>query len=138
MNDPVVRRWALTTTPIGTQPLILATYWTHAAAHRARNHLTARATTQAYRTPNYTVTPMDHARYRDRANAIATALHRGPRSTAGIAHRTTMTDHTIGRTLLRMAREHRVVHVIPGDPDTDEPALGVWRLLSYQERIART
>lgn len=146
MNSATVtRRWAITvTTPTNPRPLILATYWTHHAAHRNCLRLTTSREETARRTLNphaarydYNVTPMDHAPYTHRAAAITTTLDRGPRSVPGIAARTTMSDHTIGQTLLRMAREHRVLHVIPGD-DTGEPRLGVWRLLTIQERATRT
>lgn len=125
------RRWAVVdyrhTDP--RKPTVLATFWTRRGADNARRHLSTGPMHS-----NYRVTPMDRARYRYRAATITAQLHHGPLSVAGLVLRTAMTTTTISDTLLRMARDRRVVHRNTGNDDS--PERGVWRALTALERAS--
>jgi hypothetical protein len=129
------RRWAvirlapwavIRRAPNTVHPTIIGTYWWRM---NADNMCRLLGTPDGF---TYQTTPTDGARYTDRAATIAAILHQAPRSVAGIAWRTAMTPHGIQATLLRMAREHRVIHRSTFTPDG--PGRGVWRNLTPTER----
>lgn len=130
MTTPPERRWAVVHYRHADPriPTVLATFWTRRGATNARRHLTTGPQRRDYR-----ITPMDRASYRDRAATITGQLHHGPLSVTGLALRTAMSTATISDTLLRMARDRRVVHQYNGD---DRPTRGVWRALTALERAS--